>query len=30
VGVAVRDIEENSRQFAAEIGAAYPLALGTS
>lgn len=30
VGVAVRDIEENSRRFAAEIGADYPLALGTS
>lgn len=30
VGVAVRDIEENSRRFADEIGASYPLALGTS
>lgn len=30
VGVAVRDIEENSRRFASEIGADYPLALGTS
>jgi len=30
VGVAVRDIEENSRRFANEIDASYPLALGTS
>ena len=30
VGVAVRDIEENSRRFAYEIDASYPLALGTS
>lgn len=30
IGVAVRDIEENSRRFADEIDAGYPLALGTS
>lgn len=30
VGVAVRDIEQNARRFADEIGASYPLALGTS
>jgi thiol-disulfide isomerase/thioredoxin len=29
VGVAVRDVEEASRQFAAEVDASYPLALGT-
>lgn len=29
VGVAVRDAEEASRQFAAEVDATYPLALGT-
>lgn len=29
VGVAVRDTEEASRQFAAEVDASYPLALGT-
>lgn len=30
IGIAVRDIEENSRSFAEEIGASYPLALATS
>jgi len=30
IGVAVRDIEENSRRFAGDIDAGYPLALGTS
>lgn len=29
IGVAVRDAEEASRRFAAEISATYPLALGT-
>lgn len=29
IGVAVTDIEEDSRAFAEEIGAGYPLALGT-
>ena len=30
VGVAVQDPEKDSREFAATIGAAYPLALGTT
>lgn len=30
IGVAIEDAEESSREFAAEIGASYPLALGTS
>lgn len=30
VGVAVRDTEEASRQFATEVEASYPLALGTT
>lgn len=29
VGVAVRDVDNASREFAAEVGASYPLALGT-
>jgi thiol-disulfide isomerase/thioredoxin len=29
IGVAVEDVEENARRFAAEIDASYPLALGT-
>lgn len=29
VGVAVEDVEDAAREFAAEIGASYPLALGT-
>jgi thiol-disulfide isomerase/thioredoxin len=29
VGVAVRDTDEASREFATEVGASYPLALGT-
>lgn len=29
IGVAVEDAEDASRAFAAEVGAAYPLALGT-
>jgi thiol-disulfide isomerase/thioredoxin len=29
VGVAVEDAEEPAREFAAEVGAGYPLALGT-
>jgi thiol-disulfide isomerase/thioredoxin len=30
VGVAVQDAEQTAREFAAEIGASYPLALGTT
>lgn len=30
IGVAVEDVESLSREFAAEIGASYPLALGTT
>ena len=30
LGVAVEDVESESRAFAAEIDASYPLALGTS
>ena len=30
IGVAVEDVEDAAREFAAEIDAAYPLALGTS
>lgn len=30
IGVAVQDTDEASRQFAREVGATYPLALGTS
>ncbi|MFZ0015389.1 MAG: TlpA disulfide reductase family protein [Acidimicrobiia bacterium] len=30
IGVAVEDVEQASRDFAAEIGARYPLALGTN
>lgn len=30
IGVAVQDTDQASRDFAAEIGASYPLALGTS
>lgn len=30
IGVAVKDVEKDSREFAAEIGATYPLALGTN
>lgn len=30
LGVAVEDVEEAAREFAAEIDASYPLALGTS
>ena len=30
VGVAVEDAEQTARDFAAEIGASYPLALGTT
>lgn len=29
VGVAVQDVEQTAREFAAEVGASYPLALGT-
>lgn len=29
IGVSVQDVDENSRAFAAEIEASYPLALGT-
>lgn len=29
IGVAVRDVDEASRQFAGEVDASYPLALGT-
>jgi cytochrome c biogenesis protein CcmG/thiol:disulfide interchange protein DsbE len=29
VGVAVRDAEQTAREFATEVGASYPLALGT-
>lgn len=29
IGVAVQDVDSASREFAAEIGATYPLALGT-
>ncbi len=29
VGVAVQDVEQAAREFAAQIGASYPLALGT-
>lgn len=28
IGVAVNDVDDDSREFAAEIGASYPLALG--
>jgi thiol-disulfide isomerase/thioredoxin len=30
IGVAVEDSERSAREFAAEIGAAYPLAMGTT
>ena len=30
VGVAVQDAEQTAREFAAEIGASYPLAMGTT
>lgn len=30
IGVAIEDSEQGARDFAAEIGASYPLALGTS
>jgi thiol-disulfide isomerase/thioredoxin len=30
IGVAVEDVESAAREFAAEIGASYPLALGTT
>ncbi|MGB7860174.1 MAG: TlpA disulfide reductase family protein [Acidimicrobiia bacterium] len=30
IGVAVRDVDESSRQFSAEVGASYPLALGSA
>jgi hypothetical protein len=30
IGVAVEDVEQASRDFAAQIEASYPLALGTS
>jgi thiol-disulfide isomerase/thioredoxin len=30
IGIAVEDVESAAREFAAEIGASYPLALGTT
>ncbi len=29
IGIAIQDTEENAREFAGEVGASYPLALGT-